>query len=393
MVKSIKAKIKPEILIWARENAAYTIDIAAKKNAVSVEKLLSWENGKDAPTINQLRKIAQVYKFPLSVFYLSKPPKNFSVMHDFRRLSIDNILNYSPELKYEIRLAEQRRELALELFNELNENPSSFTFHVNLDDSPEELSLKIRKILNMKIDEQINWKDPRLAFNELRSKIEDLGILVFQAIKVDLKEMRGFSIAEQILPVIAINRKDSYNGRIFSLLHEFTHLMLGKGGVSDFSEEGERDIEDKRIEIFCNHVAAATLVPKEFILKESIVINNNNLSWDNLTLEELSKRYSVSKEVILRRLLTLGKTNESFYNKKRQEFIKELVETNKNKKIKDFKRNIPNETFSSLGTPYIKLVIDNYYKEKITLNQLSYFLGGIKIKHLKKIEEKLGWGV
>ena len=60
-------------------------------------------------------QIAKLYKFPLSVFYLNAPLKNFQVMHDFRKLPEELIENiYLPTLKYEIRLAQQRRELALE---------------------------------------------------------------------------------------------------------------------------------------------------------------------------------------------------------------------------------------------------------------------------------------
>ena len=47
------------------------------------------------------------------------------------------------------------------------------------------------------------------------------------------------------------------------MLHEFAHLMVRVSGVSDLETDERRPPEDQRIEVFCNHVAAAALMPKE----------------------------------------------------------------------------------------------------------------------------------
>ncbi|MGZ9034940.1 MAG: ImmA/IrrE family metallo-endopeptidase [Rhodospirillales bacterium] len=67
-----------------------------------------------------------------------------------------------------------------------------------------------------------------------------MGVLVFQATRVEMDEVRGFSIAEPVLPVIVVNRKDAPSGRTFSLLHEFTHLLLRRSGICDFDESATR---------------------------------------------------------------------------------------------------------------------------------------------------------
>lgn len=391
MSRSIKARIKPELLIWTRENAGYSIELASQKIKVNSECLISWEKGEDSPTISKLRQISKLYKFPLSVFYLDVPPKNFQVMHDFRKLPEGLIGHaFSPALKYEIRTAQQRRELALELYSGLNEKIKPFNYFASIYDNPEEIGMEARDILNIRFDEQASWKDSRTALNNLRYKIESAGILVFQATRVEVKDMRGFSIADRTLPIIGINRKDSINGRIFTLIHEFIHIMLGKGGISDLIEDADRGIEDKGVEAFCNRAAAAALVPKNHFLEEKIVQNNSDISWKDQDIESLARKYSVSNEVILRRLLVLGRTSQEFYANKRYEFIKNGAEIKNERKADNiFKRNIPNETFSNLGNSYVKLVFGNYYRDNISLYQLSNFLGGIKIKHIKQIETKL----
>ena len=48
------------------------------------------------------------------------------------------------------------------------------------------------------------------------------------------------------------------------------------------------------------------------------------------------------------------------------------------------------QTITGLGVPYITFAIENFNADKITLNDLSNILGGIKIKHIKAIGQKLG---
>ena len=56
---------------------------------------------------------------------------------------------------------------------------------------------------------------------------------MFQSITVELASMRGFSITEFPLPVIVVNRKDMLKARVFTMLHEFVHLLLHIGGTCD----------------------------------------------------------------------------------------------------------------------------------------------------------------
>ena len=82
---SEKAFITSEILKWARETARISIEDAAKKVSVSPERLLTWENGNDYPTIRQAKILAKSYRRPLSLFFLPEIPKDFQPLQDFRR--------------------------------------------------------------------------------------------------------------------------------------------------------------------------------------------------------------------------------------------------------------------------------------------------------------------
>ena len=47
--------------------------------------------GEAHPSIPQLKKLAGVYKRPLSVFFLPEPPSDFMALRDFRRLALTGI--------------------------------------------------------------------------------------------------------------------------------------------------------------------------------------------------------------------------------------------------------------------------------------------------------------
>jgi hypothetical protein len=83
MAKKVEVIVKPELLIWVRESADLPLDSVARK----FKKLKDWETGISRPTIKQLRKLGEIYKRPIAVFYLPEVPKDFQPLRDFRRIS------------------------------------------------------------------------------------------------------------------------------------------------------------------------------------------------------------------------------------------------------------------------------------------------------------------
>ena len=77
MPRSIPAQIHPELLVWARTTAGLTQEAVAKKVQIKPQLLQDWESGAANPSIAQLRKLGEIYKRPLAVFFLSQPPKGF----------------------------------------------------------------------------------------------------------------------------------------------------------------------------------------------------------------------------------------------------------------------------------------------------------------------------
>lgn len=348
-----------------------------------MERLASWEQGERRPTIPQLRKLARAYKRPLAVFYLPKPPKDFLALRDFRRLPGEIAGIESPALRLEIRKARYRREVALVLLTALGDTPPRFSVRGTLEDAAEVLADKARTALGVTSQEQAQWRTPHDALNGWRTAVERLGVLVFQARGIDVSEMRGFSVAEATFPVVMINIKDHPHGRIFSMLHEFVHLMLRRDGLCDLADDSSVPPQHQQVEVFCNHVAGAALMPRNLVLREDLVRTRRVESWTDEELDRIATSYRVSREAMLRRLLILKQTTEEFYQKKRQQFLEE------HRRKEDKKEGFapPDRiAVSTAGPAFVRLVLKSFYEERITSSEVSDYLE-VRLKWMPRIEE------
>jgi Zn-dependent peptidase ImmA (M78 family) len=356
---------------------------AAQKIGVKPYIFKTWESGESKPTISQLRKAASVYKRPLAVFFLEKPPKEFKKPKDFRRLPREDVGETSPALSLAIRNAQRKREIAINLCGLLGEKFETKIPHYTMSRDPEEAATEARDTLGVSLSAQFAWRGKYEALRSWTEALENRGVLVFQMSGVTVNETRAFSIVEQNLPVVVINGKDFPSPRIFSIFHEYAHLMISMEGMCSFDEAGN-DVR-ARIEQYCNRFAGAFLVPKGSLLRETVVSHKKGMEWEDPVLEGLAQKYKVSEEVILRRLLILGKTTKEFYEKKRAEFIRRTEEQQEEKGgfLLPHSRAIRDN-----GGVFTNLVLRAYREENITGSDVADYLG-VRLKHLKKIENDM----
>src|SRR5439155_18167703 len=160
--------------------------------------------------------------------------------------------------------------------------------------------------------------------------------------------------------------------RIFTLLHEVTHIMLNEGGICD--------LHDADVEAFCNRVAGAALFPKDDLLKNQVVREHRKGDpiWSDDELVALSRDFGGSREAALVRLLTLGLTTQGFYNRKHKEFEDQYQR----------QRQRPGGfappyviALSSAGPLFTSLVMESFNRERISASDVSDYLQ-IRVKHL-----------
>lgn len=390
MVKRVFASVKPEILAWARTSAGFELEAAAAALKIDAEVLASWETaGEQRPSVPQLRNIAALYKRPLAVFYLQEVPLRFQVLSDLRRPIPGEERPYSPLLTHEIRSAQQRRELALELRAELDEPVEPFPFRLG-EENPEQAGETIRQFLKLTVDQlRAFGGDPtgRLGFNTWRIAIEASGVLVFQTSRVSQGESSGFALAYDTLPVIAVNRKDVLQRRLFSLLHEFAHVALRASGVSDLKLDRDQ-VQAPDIEFRCNAIASAALMPRDAVLAEVDAASGGRQNLTDEMIVRIARRFGVSRPALLLRLVGLRRTSWDFYFEKvaqyAADFERELVAR---PPAKEMKRNMAQESLSNLGRPFVGLVLGNYYQRRLTLSDVAGYLG-IRVKHVESLQRR-----
>lgn len=387
MARSPEALLNPNLLVWARQKSGFAVEEAARKLRIRPDRLRLWESGEAHPTVKQARKVAHIYGRPLAVFYLAEPPRDFDVMKDYRRLPGTEPRSLSPGLLREIRSARFRREITIELASTSPGMAFRALGIINRDMSAEVAGSALRDALAISEKEQYEWRTSYDALTAWRTAVERLNVLVFQTSSysgIDIAEMRGFSISDEFAPVIVLNVKDSPTGRIFTLLHELTHVALGHGGLCDLVERHHPMSEEQQTEVFCNHVAAATLVPRHLLLAHTTVGHHSGEEWTAEELSELSGCFRVSRETILRRLLTLGQADKREYRRWRSQFVREYEEISELPR-QSFPVPYSRRVVARNGYAFTQTVLEAYYRDAVTARDVSVYLG-TKLRHIPDIE-------
>jgi len=377
--KSFVVPVEPEILIWARTSIGMDEkDVAKKIKGITGETVKNWEKRLGKPTFLQIERLAFIYKRPLAVFLLSKPPEEPQLPTDYRTADSVKHKPLTSRTLLVIRKARRLQQSALELNKELDRPVTPFPIKATLSDKPEIVAQKIReKIVPASLNISI-LKNSEEAFELWKSILEDNGVFIFQ-INIQQREIKGFSITEGTIPAITVNKNDEWNSKIFSLFHELAHILLNKSGICDMIE----DDYSPEIEKFCNHFAGTFLVPSNNLLAHILVRQNNSGKWDNKTLNIIASQFRTSKEVILRRLLVLKKTTNDFYKQWREKYIKDYRPFGKRKKDSSIKARIQER-----GKKYVSMVFTAYEHAKISPLDTADYLG-VKINQIPEVHEMI----
>lgn len=384
---SLDGLLNPAMLRWAREQSRLPLEDAARSAGQSPERLDEWETGGRAPTLNQLRGLANTYKRSVGVFFLREIPQVPRRPRDYRRLELSAEGTLSSKAANGIRECEAKRDAALDIHVELETEPPQWTLELPARTSPERAAAAITEALGITMQDRRRWTSPYDALNAWKSAVEAMGALVFQVSGVPVEEMRGCSISLRPLPIIVLNSADSPLGRIFTLLHELTHIARGESSICDMTDETQaRAIAE--VEQYCNHVAGAVLVPaNELLAIEDVRRADEGTEWSNDRLVLLRRHFWASRETVLRRLLIAGKTSLAFYRVMREDFSRQYRELQQNRNspaiVPPYRRVI-----LSNGRALTRLALTAYNAQAITGSELSRILN-TKLDHLPAIRNAL----
>ena len=380
---SERIPVNPDVLRWARETGGFGIDDVVdklKRKRVTAETVVSWEEGTTSPTYAQLEKLAyEIYKRPLALFFFPEPPEEETPAESFRTLPQEEIDLLEPKLLYLVRQAKVMQENLRELFDGVNPAKKQVCSNITIrsSDTISDIAKKVRDYLGVKLDEQYALTTNEKALKYWREVLEKHGVFVFKDAFKD-EECSGFCLYDDVFPVIYINNSQAKIRQIFTLFHELAHLLFRTGGIDlrhdDFIQRMKGP--NKRIEVFCNKFAGEFLVPTKDI-KPRI----RNQTIDDKLLTRLAKKYSVSREVILRKCLDLNHITNAFYEAKVNEWEAERL-------TRGSSGSGGNPYYTKgvyLGSHYIETAFGKYYQGAISKTQLADYLG-MKEMHVSTFE-------
>jgi Zn-dependent peptidase ImmA (M78 family) len=132
--------------------------------------------------------------------------------------------------------------------------------------------------------------------------------------------------------------------------------------------------KEKRIEQFCNALAAEFLIPSADFsgqLESLAQINDQSI-------QGLARRYHVSREAVLRRILDRGLVEQGYYEAK----VKQWAEESEN-------GGAGGDYYATqstyLGERYLQLVFSKHYQGRLSLEQVADYLG-VRTKSVAGLE-------
>ncbi|MGH3548475.1 MAG: ImmA/IrrE family metallo-endopeptidase [Pseudonocardiaceae bacterium] len=390
MAASIPALVAPAVLRWARESAGLTTVAAARKIGVADDRVQQWEAGDAQPSIAQLRKAATAYNRALGVFFLPEPPAGFDTLRDFRRHVGAAAGEWSPELHAEYRRAHRQRGNALELFELEDVTPLTDWQLQSVSDDEDLATLARRRVLELSPLELPAGGTAYDHLNVWGAGLEQAGVLVMATSRgqVSPQEMRAFSLYFDQLPVIMVNGADGPRGRLFSLLHEYAHLLLHTNGLCDMTADLRATSPERELEARCNAIAAAILMPARDVLARPEVIAriNQQDSWTYESLRAVAAPFGVSAEALLRRLVTLGRVDTAFYQTRRDEFLQAYEDEERSRGSGG---NWYRNTVRDLGKGYVRHVADAHRRRAISSFTAESYLN-VKVEQIARLAVTAG---
>jgi Zn-dependent peptidase ImmA (M78 family)/DNA-binding XRE family transcriptional regulator len=380
MKENIHINVSHEVLVWARESLALNRTQASESTGISPKRLVQLETGEKQPTLEELKTFSKTYKRTIATLLLNKPPKEKPLPADRRTVDSKELGNFHEKTIMAVRKARALAQSFVELREEMGLEFPKFNLSASMQDQPQAVANRVRQLLELNEIREIT--DINHALEAYIEKVESLGIAIFQ-LSLTQDKLRGFSIVDDIVPIIGIKRGgEQSHSKTFTLFHELGHILLNEGGLCDLSEKTNLEIEK-----WCNAFSAEVLVPSAELLQMKTVFDYQRQSqkiWEKKDLVELANYFHVGPLAILRSLLEKGLTTKAFYKERHEKWNKPQFGRAKNPEG----RNLAKEAVQEKGRTYIGLAFKAFDQNRINIKDLSDFLG-VKLSYIPKTRQLL----
>lgn len=319
----VSVNIKPEIISWILHTIHFE-NIAGS----ALDLLHKWQTGEKTPTFNQVEEMSKKTNIPFGYFFLDRPPVEECSIVEYRTVDSVSVTEPSRNLIETVDLMRDIQEWMTEYVIENGQEELDYVGSVSEITDVQFVVKDIRKKLEIKEDWYVGRQNAGDAFRFLKRRMENIHVLVMMSgivgnntrRKLDINEFRAFTLVNKYAPLIFINSCDSESGKLFSILHELTHVWVGEN--SFYNAQITDDQTEHRLEKLCNAAAAEILVPTEMFLEKWKGSNADSLN----KIERIAKSFRCSRFVIARKALDNGKISRKIYEQIIEELTKRFKE-------------------------------------------------------------------
>ncbi|MDR0288229.1 MAG: ImmA/IrrE family metallo-endopeptidase [Clostridiales bacterium] len=381
------AYLNPTMLKWARSETPFkTInDVIARRPRYTYEQIEAWENGNSYPTITEAKDLAALYDVPFACLFFTEIPAKKPRPYTDRRTAYTHMTGeVSYELWREIRRITTNREIALDTDSEffLNTVPLPVITYGEITSS---VASKIRSYFGLVTPFKYKNQYKNSAFNYFRSILENKNIMVSQITDVSVSEIRGLSICNDIMPIIAVNSNDWERAKVFTLFHEMAHLLRRSSSLCLIDFDEHNDAEEK----ICDKIAAEVLLPENSFRKTVSEMGNGATGWDNSSLMNIADKFAVSTVVVLRRLYELRIISFDYYVSRYKEMEADVIRQVKNKK--QFPVKYHYRYLNQQGYLFPRIMLSAYANGNISYGEMCRTLN-VNTIHIGNIEKAVMYG-
>jgi len=379
-----KIAINPSRLQWCMNTVEVDLDGLSLEVHIAKQTLEQVMENQKALSVNQLEKIANYFKRSLLFFLDPNEAREEKIYSpQFRTINNQKPIG-SPKLRAFIERVEKQRKIYIGLMEDLEE-PLNIDWRSNIKwniSDIKSVSANVRQWLNISVSD---------SFDAMRQAVENKGIMVIVSNGYNGKwqidkdnPVRGFSLYYDTLPVIVIKKQFSKGAQAFTLMHELAHLLLHKESAIDDEDDFHSYLG---IEKEANEFAGNLLIPDRFLNELNVdeLLSLEITEYDNF-LGDYKRRWCVSGEAILVRLLINNKISQQDYQGYKSFKYQQAVKENKKESVQIPRAYRHREPINVFGKPFVYAVFDSLHNRNITLSKASTYLDNLKISDVRQLE-------
>lgn len=305
-------KINGDVLAWAMDEGGFSIgDLASKVPRSTHEVIQSWIEGNAYPSKGQLSAIGRALKRPSAIFFLTDPPRASAVPIALRTARGRRTRELDQNELRQVRRAKRMQNIIRWVQTANSIDPGELpTLRVGND--PASSGRLLREWAGIVTAEQLRWSNPKQAIDSLRQAFADRGVVVLQ-LSLGKRGFRGFSLPDEISPVIAVTTAENLQARMFTLFHELAHLATDS--AASCLPVDVAPSQHLTAEKWCDEVSSASLLPSDEVVRiaDSVRRSSRPPADDVDWVRRVSNRFSMSLRATAVAMIRAGLLGQDSY--------------------------------------------------------------------------------